>query len=342
MMWLDNKDIDTYANGMNQILQECAEEQFNEFYFLVKQNDLVVNDTKKRDHNDDTHPKINNNASISTKEKHSMVKINFRQNLLMETKKDNVENEEKLFNSIFNNSQIIEKKKQKEEEEREFLKKIGSNKNLSDEEMLNKIKVLLKWNDEQFIKEKHFPSFHKYFSFYDDMFCENYVIKDNEFDYYVSMQLNGLTILSLSKYSNIFYEILTDLKNSNPEVNNLQTLLKEHIQIEYDQRLLNADVSGKRKRKTIFINENMQILRIVYKQSVYKVHSKIKGLLCDINENIISNPLLLFTNTHDGWIIILKNVKKKEKQFMPSHEYKKTKEEFINTNYKELINNFSF
>ncbi|CRG97421.1 conserved Plasmodium protein, unknown function [Plasmodium gallinaceum] len=312
MCTFNNKLEETYKNIINNVLEDINTKELNKYYFLIKQNEL---DSKL----------------------FSLSKINFRDEILIDLNNDI--KEDQSFGILFNNSKIVNKKIIKEKKENYLIEKlISSDNKISNEKIIEKLSTLIKWNNAKTtLKDNKLHLFHNYYSFYDDIFSKNMYIADVTYDFHISNQLNDLVILSLSKYSKILFDILNDLKKYNCK--NLKKLIKENVKIDYDQRLMNADTSGKRKRKTIFISEQMTILQISYNNNIYKIKSKIKGFQFDINENIVSNPHNLFMNTQEGWIIILKNKNNKMENFLTPSEYEEKRKNFIQE-YNNLLNYF--
>ncbi|CRH02281.1 conserved Plasmodium protein, unknown function [Plasmodium relictum] len=313
MCTFNSKSEEIYKNIINHVLEDINGEELSKYYFLIKQTEL--------------------NSNLF-----SLSKINFRDEIIIDL--NNGIEEDQSFGILFNNSKIINKKINKEKKENNLLEKlISSNDKITDEKIIEKLSTLLKWNSsENILKEKKLHLLHKYYSFYDDIFSKNMYLIDVTCDFHISKQLNDLFVLSLSKYSKILFDILNDLKKFNCK--DLKKLIKENVKIEYDERLVKADTSGKRKRKTIFISEQMTILQIFYNNNIYKVKSKIKGFQFDINENLISNPHNLFLNTQEeGWIIILKNKNNNLENFLTPYEYEEKKKIFIQE-YNSLLSYF--
>ncbi|SPJ11756.1 conserved Plasmodium protein, unknown function [Plasmodium sp. DRC-Itaito] len=310
-----------YHNVINTLLDDINNFQVDEkYYFLIKQNQL--------------------DSPLF-----SLCKINFRDDpILVNINKDTKEDE--AFNLIFHNKKILDKKKKKKKKEEELIKNLTTCDNIiQDEEFIDKLSSLLKLNhDTNIINEnkKNYNLLYKYYSFYDDTFNTSCFYIQDDYDLFLSKHVNGLYILSISKYSNILKNILSDLINVYNDKYNLKDIIKQYVQIIYDPRLINADTSGKRKTKTIFINDDMTILNIIYKNNIYKIKSKIKGYQYDINQNIVHNPYLLFYNTQDeGWLIIVKNKNTDLTKFISTTDYY-NKRKLCIEEYDELIKKDKF
>ncbi|CDO65828.1 conserved Plasmodium protein, unknown function [Plasmodium reichenowi] len=305
-----------YHNVINTLLDDIKNFQVDEkYYFLIKQKQLES-------------PFF------------SLCKINFRDDsIIVNTNNDTKEDE--AFNLIFHNKKILDKKKKKKEKEEGLIKNLTTcDTIIQDEEFIEKLSSLLKLNHDTNIiieNKKNLDTLYKYYSFYDDTFNTSCFYIQDDYDLFLSKHVNGLYILSICKYSNILQNILSDLINMNNDKYNLKDIIKQYVQIIYDPRLINADTSGKRKTKTIFINDDMTILNIIYKNNIYKIKSKIKGYYYDINQNIVHNPYLLFYNTQDeGWLIIVKNKNTDLTKFVQTTDYYNKKKLSIEQ-YDELI-----
>ncbi|ANQ09953.1 Uncharacterized protein PCOAH_00037550 [Plasmodium coatneyi] len=277
----NTKSEEIYKTVVEKVLEHTCQEKPSKYYFLIKQ-------------------KQHNSKDFS------LTKITFREEPLLNLE-DNLK-EDETFASVFNNSEISHKKSKKKTKEEYLLKKLeSSNDTVSDEQIVAKLEKLLKCgknNREIIFKKDNLHELHNSYAFYDDAFCENFYIIGDEYDLQMSKQLNGLSVLSLSKCSSIFLTILSDLKADSSK--NFIQLIKDTVKVEYDPRLLNARVSGKRKKNALFVNENMTIFKIFYKNKLYMVKNKISGYQLDINENLVENPHLLFLNQQEAWILILK------------------------------------
>ncbi|EUD64990.1 hypothetical protein C922_04618 [Plasmodium inui San Antonio 1] len=275
------KSEEIYKTVVEKVLEHTWQEKPSKYYFLIKQSQHDSKDF-------------------------SLAKISFREEQLLNLG-DNLK-EDETFALVFNNSEISHKKSKKKRKEECLLRKLkSSNVTVSDEQIVAKLNNLLKCgkNNKQIIfKKDSLHELHKSYAFYDDAFCENFYIIGDECDLQISKQLNGLSVLSLSKYSSIFFTILSDLKADSSR--SLIQLINDTVKVEYDPRLLNACVSGKRKKNALFVNENMTILKIFYKDKLYMVKNKICGYQHDINENLVKNPHLLFLGQPEAWILILK------------------------------------
>lgn len=316
MLLCSKNSEETYHNVINTLLDDIKNFQVDEkYYFLIKQKQLES-------------PFF------------SLCKINFRDDpIRINTNNDTKEDE--AFNLIFHNKKILDKKKKKKQKEEGLIKNLTTCDNIiQDEEFIDKLSSLLKLNHDTNIiieNKKNFDTLYKYYSFYDDTFNTSCFYIQDDYDLFLSKHVNGLYILSISKYSNILKNILSDLINMNNDKYNLKDLIKQYVQIIFDPRLINADTSGKRKTKTIFINDDMTILNIIYKNNIYKIKSKIKGYYYDINQNIVHNPYLLFYNTQDeGWLIIVKNKNTDLTKFVEATDYYNKKKLCIEQ-YDELI-----
>ncbi|KYN96836.1 hypothetical protein PGSY75_1303300 [Plasmodium gaboni] len=317
MLFCSKNSEETYHNVINSLLYEIKNLKLDDkYYFLIKQKQLHC-------------PLF------------SLCKLNFREDpIIVNINKDTKEDE--AFNLIYHNKKILDKKKKKKKKEEELIKNLTTGDNIiQDEELIDKLSSLLKLNHDTNIiidNEKNYDSLYKYYSFYDDAFNTSLYYIQDDYDLLLNKHVNGLYILSISKYSNILKNILSDIINNiNNDEYNLKDLIKQYVQIIYDPRLINADTSGKRKTKTIFINDDMTILNIIYKNNIYKIKSKIKGYHYDINNNIIYNPYLLFYNTQDeGWLIIIKNKNTDLTKFIETTDYYDKKKLSIEQ-YDELI-----
>ncbi|CAA9990634.1 conserved Plasmodium protein, unknown function [Plasmodium knowlesi strain H] len=270
-----------YKTVVEKVLQHTCQEKPSKYYFLIKQSQQNTKDF-------------------------SLAKITFREEPLLNLE-DNLK-EDETFALVFNNSEISHKKLKKKTKEEYLLGKLkSSNDSVSDEQIVEKLEKLLKCekkNKENIFKKNSLHELHNSYAFYDDAFCENFYLMGDEYDLQISKQLNGLSVLSLNKCSTIFFNILSDLKADTSK--SFIQLIKENVKVEYDPRLLNARVSGKRKKNALFVNENMTILKIFYKDKLYMVKNKICGYQLDINENLVENPYLLFLGQQEAWILILK------------------------------------
>ncbi|CAG9471818.1 conserved Plasmodium protein, unknown function [Plasmodium vivax] len=275
------KSEELYKTVVEKVLEHTCQEKPSKYYFLIKQSQQNSKDF-------------------------SLAKITFREEPLLNLG-DNLK-EDETFASVFNNSEISQKKLKKKRKEEYLLSKLkSSNVTLSDEQIVAKLNKLLKCgknNREIIFKKDSLHELQNSYAFYDDLFCENFYLIGHEYDLQISKQLNGLSVLSLSKCSSIFFTILSDLKADTSK--SFIQLIKDNVKVEYDQRLLNTSVSGKRKKNALFVNENMTILKIFYKDKLYMIKNKICGYQHDINENLVNNPHLLFLGRQEAWILILK------------------------------------
>ncbi|KAI4834606.1 hypothetical protein MKS88_005280 [Plasmodium brasilianum] len=314
MCTFNSKSEKIYKNVMQDVLDDLCGKKLDNYYFLINKREVT--------------PKY-----------FSLSKITFRNELILNLKNDL--KEEECFGLIFNNSEVLHKKSKKKIKEDQLIEKLkSSNFMISNEKIIEKLNILLKFNRNKSditIKENNLHSLQNSYSFYDDIFSKDFYTTEDNYDFQISKQLNGLYILSLCKYSNFFFNILNDLKGSNDK--NFKLLIKENVKIEYDQRLIKADTSGKKKRNTIFINENMTILQIIYKNKPYKIRSKIKGFHCDINENLIANPHILFMSIKDSWILILKHTNQDLQKCITPDEYQQERKDLI-YQYNILFDSF--
>ncbi|SBT43010.1 conserved Plasmodium protein, unknown function [Plasmodium ovale wallikeri] len=310
MCTLNEESEEIYRNVMQQVLDNVCKEKLDKFFFLIKQK--------------------------NSKSKYfSLGKIKFRDDLILKLN-DNLK-EGETFDFIFNNSEILHKKVKKKRKEDYLINKIKTSDKdiLSDQKIVDKLNILLK--RDIISREDNLNLLHNSYSFYDDKFCKHFYITDVNYDFEISTQINNLSILSLSKYSQFFLNILNDLKGNTCK--NFKELIKENVKIEYDHRLLNADTSGKRKRKTIYINKDMVILKIFYKNNEYKIKSKINGLQVDINEHIVANPHIFFTNTQESWVVIVKRKKDNAENWLTPAEYEDERKDIIEQ-YNSLLDSF--
>ncbi|GAW83241.1 hypothetical protein, conserved [Plasmodium gonderi] len=304
-----------YKNIVQNVLDEVCKEKLNKYYFLIKQNKLQSRDF-------------------------SLSKITFRDEPILNLNDDLKENEN--FDLVFNNSEIFQKKSKKKRKENYLLEKLkSSNDIITDEKIVGKLNMLLKCentNREIILKKCNLQSLHNSYSFYDNIFSQNYYIMGDEYDFQISKQLNGLSVLSLSSCNNLFFTILNELKKNNCK--NLKQLINENVKVEFDQRLIQADLSGKRKRNSIYVNTNMTILKVFYKNNIYAIKNKIDGHQHDINENVIENPHLLFMNKQDAWLLILKCKEETISQRCISvTEYEKERKHIIHQ-YNSVLDSF--
>ncbi|VWU49102.1 conserved protein, unknown function [Hepatocystis sp. ex Piliocolobus tephrosceles] len=323
MAIIKNESLNACKKIMQNVLDNVCEGDIDKCYFLVEQ--------AKPDY-----------------ENFSLCKLKFRNELMLKLD-DNEFKEQESFNLVFNNLEIINKKNKKAAKEHDYIEKIkfsdayrnDNNNVISDNKLTEILNNLIKCNknkiNEHIIKENNLHLLHNSYSFYDDMNSTNLYIIDTHNDFQISTLLNGLLILSLSKYSNIFFNILKNLKNTNSK--DVKQLINDNVTIKYDERLLNADTSGKRKKNTIYISEQMVILKILYKDQEYKIKSKINGWQVDINENIVKNPHLLFTDTQEAWIVIVKKKNNILPNTLTSIQYQHERAEFMQQ-YDTLLNSF--
>ncbi|SCM13525.1 conserved Plasmodium protein, unknown function [Plasmodium chabaudi adami] len=322
---------ETYRDIIEQTKENAYKEKIDKYYFLIKHNDIDSN-------------------------LYSVGKINFRNELMLELN-DNLK-ESELFDLCFNNPEIQKKKEKKKKKEDDLINRLESTSGdiISDDKIIEKITTLLKLENNTidnnssnptnedneslkpniFLKKGNLHLLENSHLFYDDIFSNVYYITDIHFDFQISYQQNGLSILGISKYSNIFLNILNDFKNSN--CNDFKKFIQDNIKIQYDQRLLNADTSGKRKRNTICICDGMNILKIFYANNVYSIKSKINGHQVDINENLIESPHLLLTNPSNAWIVIVKKKNISTDNCLNTAQYEKERE----TNIKQYNCMLSF
>ncbi|CXJ09913.1 conserved Plasmodium protein, unknown function [Plasmodium berghei] len=313
---------ETYRDIIEQTKENAYKEKIDKYYFLIKHNNTDSNF-------------------------YSLGKINFRDELMLELD-DNLK-ESEMFDLCFNNPEIRKKKEKKKKKEDDLINILESTPGdiISDDKVIEKITTLLKLENNTidnsssnpingdsenlkpnvFLKKGNLHLLENSHLFYDDIFSNIYYITDIHFDFQISHQQNGLSILGISKYSNIFLNILNDFKNGN--CNDFKQFIQDNIKIQYDQRLLNADTSGKRKRNTICISDGMNILKIFYANNIYSIKSKISGHQVDINENLIERPHLLLTNPSSAWIVIVKKKYIFTDNYLNAVQYEKEREENI-------------